>query len=677
MAYGIQYRTEYRRFSGGITTIDFLQLDVAEASPIVNLVASGNPLEITTTGDVNNIFQPTIGTGANINLLVTPLSTLGFFTSNPQEWLVNIYDGVSGSTLVWQGFINAEIYSEDYSTSRGMPITLQCNDGMALLDHIKYKDGANNYSGFAEYYTIIDNILDKLATSYVTIYTSNDITINSVGPVTNPFLYLTEDNENFINEKLEAMSCREVLDSIIGGLGLSMRFKGPDIYIIDPINLHTVAKGKSYSRATFGSEAQYNVGGYLDISNKDIKWYKTGTTLDIVPAMNEISIKYDPYNFNDITYDFSDEDNCSTDWDTWVDMTGWWVNAAIEYTGWTYSDIDMGTAIKEEATDTPLCFIVLSDSDETASYTFSHSNLTQDSGIQLKVSFEVYIQTKEDGINIYEDVPTYDIQQVQIPLSIKVGDKYWKSGNVWETTEDGAYLQAMFVRQEGVDLADVTDSRINDTWTTASIIVPLGIATSEVLIQGGISIKILDTLRGWAGAVGQQILPVVNEEHMQRIFIREVKVEILNTYTGENVGNNGVEEKAILSTNLTGKQGKVIKTTTGIGTCGASRGSLKTDSQTAIGTNITGLYRGAGGTLYTTSELTLQSFMSQYQRSRYKLSGWLNSVDYTINLDMKLIQDLTYLPDKSFYIVSSIYNDRKESTSVTMIEITDTREDIT
>ena len=164
----------------------------------------------------------------------------------------------------------------------------------------------------------------------------------------------------------------------------------------------------------------------------------------------------------------------------------------------------------------------------------------------------------------------------------------------------------MFVRQEGVDLADVTDSRINDTWTTASIIVPLGIATSEVLIQGGISIKILDTLRGWAGAVGQQILPVVNEEHMQRIFIREVKAEILNTYTGVNIGNKGVEEKAVISTNLTGKQGKVIKTTTGIGTCGASRGSLKTDSQTAIGTNITGLYRGAGGTLHTTSELTLQ-----------------------------------------------------------------------
>lgn len=677
MAYGIQYRTEYKRFSGGQTTIDFLQLDVAEANPIVNLVAGGDPLNITTTGDINNIFKPTIGTGATINLVVPPLSTLGFFTSNPQEWLVNIYHGVSGSTLIWQGFINAEIYSEDYSSSRGMPITLQCNDGMALLDNILYKDGASDYSGFSEYYTIIDNILNKLGTSFTTIYASNDITINTVGPVTNPFLYLTIDNENFIDEKGVAMSCREVLDSIIGGLGLSMRFKGPDIYIIDPINLHDESKGKSYSRATFGNEAQSNVGGYLDISAGDINWHKTGMTLDIVPAMNEISIEYDPYNFDNITYDFSDEANWYTDGDTWVDMTGWWLNTAIEYTGWTYTDIDMGYATKEEETDTPIYFIALSDSDETISYTFPHSNVTQDSNIQLKISLDVYIQTKEDGLNTYEDVTTYDIQQVQIPISVKVGNKYWKGGNIWETTMDGAYLQPMFVRQEGIDLADVADSRINDTWTTASIIVPLGISAAEVLIQGGISIKILDTLRGWGGAVGQQILPVVNEEHMQRIFIREAKAEILNTASGENIGNSGVEEKAIISTNLTGKKGTIVKTTTGIGPFGCSRGSLKTSSQPVIGTNITGLYRGAGVVKYTTSELTLQSFMSQYQRSRYKLSGWLNSVDYTINLDMKLIQDLTYLPGKSFYIISNTYNDRKESTNVTMVEITDTREDIT
>ena len=68
--------------------------------------------------------------------------------------------------------------------------------------------------------------------------------------------------------------------------------------------------------------------------------------------------------------------------------------------------------------------------------------------------------------------------------------------------------------------------------------------------------------------------------------------------------------------------------------------------------------------------------MSQYQNSRYRLSGVLNVVDYGLTLDMKLIQDLTHLPDKSFYIVSNTYNDRKESTSVVMVELTDTREDI-
>jgi len=678
MAYGIQYTTSYKRLSGSRTTIDFLQLDTVEATPIVELVAGANPLTITTTGDVNNIFMPTIGTGATINLFVEPLSAMCFFTDDPQEWKVKIYNGTRADTLIWQGFINAEIYTENYSyaSTIDIPITLQCNDGMVLLDKIKYKDGANNYTGFVEYYTIMDNILDKLGTSYTTIYTSNDLTITTVGPTTNPFLYLTIDNENFIDEKGEAMSCREVLDSIWGGLGLSMRFKANDIYIIDPINLHDESKGKSYSRATFGGETQSNVGGYLNISNDDIKWFETNTMLDINPAMNEVAIKYNPYNLTNALFDFSDEDNLSQP-GSWTDMTGWYINNNIEYEGWTYTDIDMGIATKEESTDTPWYFIVLSDSDETISYTFPHTSITQDSNTQLRINLQAYIQTKEDGVNTYEDVTTYDVQQVQIPISIMVGDQYWKGGNQWETTADGSYIQPMFVREEGVDKVDVTQSRINDTWTKASITIPLGQSSDEILIQGGVTIKILDSLIDWAGAEGQQVLPLESNDNMWRIFIRDVEVEILNKTSGENIGNNGIEEKAILSTNLTGKKGTIIKTTTGIGPFGCSRGALKTDQQTIAGINIVGLYRGAGVTKYTISELTLQSMLSQYQSLRYILKGSLNAVNIGVDLDMKLIQDLTYLPDKSFYIVSNSYDDYNESAKVTMIEITDSRESIT
>lgn len=677
MAYGIQYRTAYKRFSGGQTTIDFLQLDAVEASPIVELVAGGNPLEITTTGDINNVFKPTIGTGATINLVVDPLSMLVFFTSNPQEWLVNIYDGVSGSTLIWQGFINAEIYSEDYSGSRGMPITLQCNDGMATLENIKYDDDGTNYTGFVEYSTIMDNILNKLGTSYTTIYTSNDLTIDDVGPTTNPFLYLTIDHNNFINEKGEAMSCREVLNSIWGGLGLSIRFKGPDIYIIDPINLHDESKGKSYSRATFGSETQSNVGDYLDISNNDIKWHKTGMTLDIVPAMNEIAIKYNPYNFTDLTYNFNDEDNWSSV-GSWVDGTGWWYNNTIAYAGWSYTSIDQGYAIKEEEDDTPICFIALSDGDATISYTFpERTSIIQDSNTQLKVSLQAYVQTREDGLNIYEDVTTYEVQQAQIPISVKVGNQYWKGGNVWEDTADGDYIRPMFVRQEGVDKLDVSDSRVNDTWTRASITIPLGESNAGNLIQGKVSIEILDTIVGWDDAEGQQILPISSNDDVERIFIKDVKAEILNASNSENIGNDGVEEKAIISTNLTGKQGTEINTTTGIGAFGCSRGALKTDQQTVVGSNMAGLHRGDGATLYTTSELTLQSMMSQYQSPRHILSGTLDTSSIGVGLDMKLIQDLTHLPGKSFFIVNSIYNDRNEFADITMIELVSSRENIT
>jgi len=162
--------------------------------------------------------------------------------------------------------------------------------------------------------------------------------------------------------------------------------------------------------------------------------------------MNEIKVQYNPYNFDEVSFDFSDSDNWSTT-GTFEDQTGWYVNANIEYEGWTYSDIDMGSAIKEGSTDTPYFFNVLSDSDETLSYTFSHTDITQDSNIQLKISLNAYIQTKEDGLDIYTSGDTYPIQQVQIPISVMVGDQYWKGGNIWGTGATGNYLQPLYVRQ--------------------------------------------------------------------------------------------------------------------------------------------------------------------------------------------------------------------------------------
>ena len=680
--YGTQYTTSYKRLSGDLTTIQFLQLDVSEATPIVELIADNNPLEIITTGDVNNIFKSTIGTGASIKLLVEPLSVLNFFTSNPQEWMVKIYHGTTGGTLIWQGFINSEIYSENYSYSSDIdvPITVQCNDGMAVLDNVLYMDGVNNYTGTTTIANVINNILDKLAVTFILVYSNNDLEVRYPGAYCNIYKYLEINNENFINEKDEAMSCREVLDSIFGGLGLSMRFKSSLIYIIDPINLHTVGKGKTYSMS-FNTENVTSFGGYLDISADEIDWFETNTMLDVVPSISEGIVKYDPYNFTNFNYNFNDEDNWYSGGTTWVDRTDWFNEQTILYDGWTetgamndYTNV----GLREEEDSEPIFILMLLGLENYVNYTIPYSNISQDSNISLRLTMDVYVHTRENYANIWSDSTAQDIWQFKVPVSIKVGNQYWKGGNVWETTETGNYLQELLVREEGISLANVKDSRINDDWHTGIMEIPLGASAGGTLIQGNIRINIYDNDVKNEGWILSQVFPDGSQQYVEMVLIRDIKIEIINSTTGEVIRNLGVENKGKNVTNLTGKDAFTINTTTGTGLCGCSRGAFKTDEQAIAGQNISGLYRDSdSGATYTTNEFILQNFISQYQQPRYKLSGVLDAKDYGVTLDMKLIQDLTYLPDTSFYIVSNIYNDADESASVEMVEIIENREEIT
>ena len=138
-AYGIKYISSYKRLSNNLTTITISEKSYSGA--VSTLVADINPLQIQTSGDIENIYDATQGSGAVINLLVTPLTLTSLFTTDPQKYLVKVFNGTTGGTLQWQGFVNTNIYQEDYSVGGSLltPIQLTCNDGMALLDDLSYK----------------------------------------------------------------------------------------------------------------------------------------------------------------------------------------------------------------------------------------------------------------------------------------------------------------------------------------------------------------------------------------------------------------------------------------------------------------------------------------------------------------------------------------------------------
>lgn len=670
--YGVKYRIEYYRKSGGQTTIDILEKDLVESS-ITNLLASADPLEIAFDGDINNIYKPTVGSGATIKIMAIPLSLQSLFTDDPLKYMVRIYNGTSedssgASNLVWQGFVNTGIYNESYSIpiSLKSPITVNCNDGMTILDVLYYKQSDGNfYIGTNTIGGVINNIINKLGLLFNNIYTSNDLTTNQSNH--NLFLNLKVNNEDYIDENLAAMSCREVLDSILGGIPLVMRFIGSDMYIIDPINLHDTGKGKAYTLPEF-AESVSVLGGYLDISSDAIRWRETGGQLDIVSQVNEVNVKYDPYTIIGIASDFNDEDNLTYP-GSWSDQTGWWYNNNPVFLHWAQSAGTHRIGVKETATDDPIFAVYLTNTDDTITFTPDLSSIYQDSELSMKITMDAFFQTKVNSANIFSGAfAMNEIYAYYIQFAIKIGDQYWKD-DYWEAGETGNYKTLFAVRDWVISdsqyVADNSSSQVGDTWAIAQKTITL----PSSLIGGSITFIIYDY---WtSGMVTRRyLLPLY-----YGILLKNFKIEFLNTLTGKVIDNSGIVKKGNINTNLIYKKDiTTIEIKNGTGIYGISRAAYMNTSNAII----SGLYRDGNSTIHDTAELIIQSFLSQYKVPRLKLVGTLAVQDYLLDIFMKLIQDTNYQDPsaKAFYIVSGTYYDREEKMEVMMIELSSIREGI-
>ncbi|HLO59821.1 MAG TPA: hypothetical protein VK179_13820 [Bacteroidales bacterium] len=810
MAYGVKYTISYRRRSEGLTEIEILKKDYS--GPITELIPSDDPFAISGGINPSNIYEPTIGSGASISILATPLSLLELFTADPQMFKVKAYHD---STLFWQGFINAEIFSEDftYSSEILVPITIECNDGMAVLDNIRYKNADQFYTGYQSIGNVLANILSKLELSFTRVYTSTDIMVPAMEPGIaqhNFFQYLSANNHNYIDESNVEMSCREVLNSIFGGLGLVVKFKGNFIYIIDPINLNSSANGKYYDIGTYNYHSG-PFGGSLLVGS-DIGWFESDMKLDIQPSYSEIILKYNPYDVTKKVFDFGDYTNWAEP-GTWVNMydapdinTQYWLNNTIEFEGWTADGMQL--AAKESEFSDPDYMLALFDEKGTASYTFPNTNVRKDQNLKIRISMDVYYQTKLRSANLYSANDEKVVWEGRIPISIKVGTHYYKSDlhNWEEDTSDGYHRLMLIVREPGVSTLDYQKSTINNRWTNASLEVDLYEYDTSNIVSGEVTLEIVDNLTTqlhFDQPYGSQVLPftescftdgetlpcsganngnpvtltrsnnnavvvtihnfrtfasipsnhylfpneitsisigevggiggtyidgggqshqfgssagnttiVITEynkstdtltftmtkqggdyfgadfayisttAYIQNLtffykykaavaFIKNVKLEIIDKSTNQVIANEGIEDKAINSVNLTGKSNLILSLTNGVGSSGASRGAF---INTTAGRNQEYFYREVD-LYYTSQQLFLQSLSSQYCNPRFILKGSLDASETLFDTDLKLIQDPN-LPDKAFYIFHSIFYDRDEKLDASMIEIVSTRDTI-
>jgi hypothetical protein len=702
--YEVKYRISYFRKSGGQTTIDIL--DSAGSGSVTDLQPASNPLEINFDGDINNIYKPTKGSGATIKVMATPLTLVDLFTTDPQKFMVRIYDGESEDSsgaddLVWQGFVNTGIYTESYSTPICLQseITIYCNDGMVLLEDIPYTAtvGGAKYTGFATIGAVMKNIFDKLAIDLLRIRMATDLQYETY---TNLFTALSVNNENYYDEseKNKPMSCREVLESIFGGLGLVLSLKGFVIYIIDPIQLHSNLFKIYDTHPIYGSNfSTTTVGDILDISTGDIAWFETGTTMDIISPFTSIDIPYDPYSFVGAGYDFNAEGNAGNI-DSYSEITNngvtynWYIDVTMK--DWILYGSTYFEGIKEVGTgNDSIDYFIRQTIGGTGSfvYTFPFSNIQQDEGLMLELSMDIYINTKH-ATNIISPAEAGQLYNTNYltNIQIKIGDKWYNGAGLPEDAwHDIAYDSWMYIRELNAKItparkqrhktwfsflwigvtnyyAEVDESEINDKWVTSVLHIPLDRMHSlgVSLVNGSVSIiipKALDTFQ--STGVLNALIKNVNVQ-----IVDKNKVPLLNDSVVVNAVIDG-------SSNI--KEAKLnISLKNGTGPYGVSKAAFSSALHTLAGSNISGLSR-EDQVEYKTSDLLLQSLMGQYGSPRVILKGKLDVKNYLSDFHFYLIKDSTYLGTKRFYIVGGTYNDRNEYFDCDMIELTDTRETIT
>lgn len=658
MAYGLKYLIPYSRLSGGNSSIYIYEEDYSGSYS--TLQADGNPLEIMFDGDVTNLYTGTVGSGAIINIRVTPLSMLNLFTTNPQKYKVVVYN--SGD-VIWQGFINTGIYYEDLNSDKNTLLSLKANDGMAVLGMIPYRpDASTYYTGTASISEVLNNILGKLNLSFNDRWGMMDYRV--VDYSDNVFLYLKVNQENYIDESGTPMTCREVLDTIMKSFGLRMSFRGKTIYIIDPICLHNTSRGQEFNSG-WGESVSTFPGGFLDISAKDIDWFQTGISLDIIPPINQLEIKYDPYTLTEVHYNFSDSANWVSD-GSWAGPYGsepykYYINKSIQFANVITDGSILQQAIKREDGTDQEYYIKLQHNSHTsagspgiARFSFPLSSIYKDSNILLKVSAEYYCNTRGYD-NIYDASTASDvINYIETSIGYLIGSGPDSSIH-WENIK--------ILSDYTLNGGNISQSDIADNWFTSYNFWPYG-DLGNIDTDGSINVYIYGRYStGWFTTTDKNVL------------VKNVKAEIVNA-NGDSIANEGQRFTALKPLNNYIIEPTTIDLLHGTGPYGASRGAYIDYLREIVSP---GIYRGlepSTGTLYPNAYHVAQSFVSQYGQPRFVLKGTLKVSDHLLDTQNFLIRWSDYLPDKSFFIANGTYNDKYEYMSVEMVECASTRENI-
>lgn len=666
--------------------------------------------------DTNTKYSTVIASGCDMNILSqTNMQLLGLYTSDMQQYKIRL---MQGSNLIWQGFLDSELYKEDFSTLDNYSVQFTGNDGFNLLDRYLFIDASGNpITGIQSAWNIIKTCFQKLNLEYTNIlFASSTTSSEIIKPAWETLLHQTFLNtSNFYDESGLAMTCREVLETILSVHYLRVKqYKGGLVFFDNNLQLQTTDFiYKNHNGTTWAYVDDIIIPHFLgDVST--IGFADSQQSLEVISGINKQKLTYDPYYQKSvIDYSASEED--------FSDIASAIVYNSGQETGWKYTKYNLskywdrtyyGYYAKREGLSTSLQnkdyseyflgldkaianytdIYVLATNQTTAAWnSINHRYYKQlpyliPSNTFLKVELEIYAQTKT---NLNNDLDTSTlIEQIILGVNCEISDKrYGINRNTgvtaWANTSDD--LQQLFLKFEDVVSGEIKDNdfkrnNISDRWLNFQVNKPIIDSTSYPTLY----VKqpyLIPLTQGFSG--GLLVFQIKNyycssdyvaqspghhgynnpesQNSIKDFKIKSVKLTIVDS-DGNELDQSNQEYSAYINKQYK-NEGQSIKTLIGTNTTvnPLARGSIMNKTAGIYGFVKNHTRMGLTDCI---ENLLLRSIVSNYTLPTLKLNVCTNMINSSIGY----LSYINYLSGKSF-IIQAIKQDYSEETStMTIVE---------
>jgi hypothetical protein len=405
-------------------------------------------------GEVNNKFYPIHPTNATIDLTSVEVHQfLPLFTQDNKKYRV-VYEVFSDGAFspVWQGFIDPNIYREDF-VSTPYFVEIQVVDNLKILESELFTDNEGNLLfGSMKLIKVINLIMQKTGLSLkirsgINIFEANHTTLATDDPLDQTYIDVA-----CYRRGSEPFTCWEVLEAILKPFGARI-LQEQNMWIIEEVDRAT----DNYNYRIFDTAGDYESNGTTTGQVVDVKaptltsraaLANQDHSLEVVPAYGKITLTSQlNYIGSIVAGGFEKEDLLSPESETFSTANGVFTSEE-GFKDWTLrqptgiSGVSFGRVVAGRRGDSARTGLKTEDEDPTRSVGAMFYNFEQWGGnlrnAYIESSAKPYQYGPNDEFNFkfkYSTPAKPEFPFMVLRFVIKLGTNYLQQDLTWGATE--------------------------------------------------------------------------------------------------------------------------------------------------------------------------------------------------------------------------------------------------